>query len=64
MPKANEKPTAQQSNVVCLETNDRLRFRVLFEKEMYLCLEQYLFIAQQNKNYLRVHTVSDNTGIG
>ena len=38
--------------------------RVLFEKGKYLCLEQYLFIAQQNKNHLRVHTFSDNTGIG
>lgn len=64
MPKANEEQTAQQSDVVCLETNDQLRFRVLFEKEMYLCLEQYLFITQQNKNNLRVHTFSDNTGIG
>lgn len=38
--------------------------RVLFEKGKYLCLEQYLFIAQQNKIYLRVHTFLDNTGIG
>lgn len=64
MPKANEEQTAQQSDVVCLETNDQLRFRVLFEKGKYLCLEQYLFITQQNKNNLRVHTFSDNTGIG
>lgn len=46
MPKANEEQSAQQSDVVCLETNDRLRFRVLFEIGKYLCLEQYLFIAR------------------
>ena len=64
MPKANEEQTAQQSDVVCLETNDQLRFRVLFEKGSISVSNNTFLLRDKNKNYLRVHTFSDNTGIG